>query len=85
MESKACLPLSQEATRILCKHTERDAMSFQAFELYTLRHTCLTGWAPHNVHPQTIRAAMDRARAVERGHTFGHTAQKSESGENCFG
>lgn len=29
------------------------------------------------VHPQeqTIRAAMDRARAVEGGHTFGHTAQ----------
>ncbi len=59
----------------------------QPFPLYTLRHTCLTRWAPHMdpwtlahlaghrdmaitkryVHPQvdTIRAAMDRARASQ--------------------
>ena len=75
----------------------RDDVGFQGFELYTLRHTCLTRWAPHMdpwtlaylaghrdmnitkryVHPQeqTIRAAMDRARGVGGGHTFGHTAQ----------
>ena len=28
-------------------------MSFQGFELYTLRHTCLIGWAPH-MDPWTL-------------------------------
>jgi integrase len=75
-------------------------------ELYTLRHTCLTRWAPHMdpwtlayldghrdmnitkryVHPQeqTIRAAMDRARGIEGGHTFWAYRAKCESKENCF-
>ena len=82
-------------------------MSFQRLELYTLRHTCLTRWAPHvdpwtltylaghrdmnitkrYVHPQeqTISAAMDRAGGVEGGHTFGHTAQNSNSGKTASG
>jgi hypothetical protein len=34
----------QEAKKILRKQT---GVSFQGFELYTLRHTCLTRWAPH--------------------------------------
>ena len=97
----------QEATKILRKQTQRDDVSFQGFELYTLRHTCLTRWAPHMdpwtlaylaghrdmnitkryVHPQeqTIRAAMDRARGVERGHTFGHTAQNVSPGKTASG
>ena len=86
----------QQATAILRKRTGRQDMKFLGFELYTLRHTCLTRWAPHMdpwtlaylaghrdmnitkryVHPQeqTIRAAMNRAQAANRGHTFGHTA-----------
>jgi integrase len=38
----------QEATKILRKRTKRDDASFQGFELYTLRHTCLTRWAAPN-------------------------------------
>jgi integrase len=97
----------QEATKILRKQTGRDDVSFQGFELYTLRHTCLTRWAPHMdpwtlaylaghrdmnitkryVHPQeqTIRAAMDRARGVGSGHTFGHTAQSLTPGKTAAG
>ena len=81
------------------KQAGRDDVTFQGFELYALRHTCLTRWrrmdswtlaylAGHgdmnitkrHVHPQeqTIRAAMDRAREVEGGHTFGHTARPAE-------
>ena len=93
----------QEATKILRKQTGRDDVSFQGFDLYTLRHTCLMRWAPHMdpwtlaylaghrdmnitkryVHSQeqTIRAAMDRARGVEGGHTFGHTAQNLNPGK----
>jgi len=87
----------EEAAAILRKQTGQDDDAFQGFELYTLRHTCLTRWAPHMdpwslaylaghrdmnitkryVHPQqqTIRAAMERARAVNSGHTFRHTAR----------
>jgi hypothetical protein len=97
----------QEATKILHKQTQHDDVIFQGFELYTLRHTCLTRWAPHMdpgtlaylaghrdmnitkryVHPQeqTIRAAMDRARGVEGGHTFGHTTQKLNPGKIASG
>ena len=89
----------EEATAILRMHTQREDAKFQGFELYTLRHTCLTRWAPHMdpwtlaylaghrdmnitkryVHPQeqTIRAAMDRAAGAS-GHTFGHTAEKTD-------
>jgi hypothetical protein len=39
------------------------------------------------VHPQeqTIRAAMDRARGVKGGHTFGHTAQIVNPGKTASG
>ena len=43
----------QEATKILRKQTDRDDVSFHGFELYTLRHTCLTRWAPH-MDPWTL-------------------------------
>ena len=33
----------------------------------------------------TIRAAMDRARAVEGGHTFGHSSQPVTSGKTASG
>jgi len=42
-----------EATRILRKETNDPARAFNAFELYTLRHTCLTRWAPH-MDPWTL-------------------------------
>ncbi len=73
----------------------------ERFPLYTLRHTCLTRWAPHMdpwtlaylaghrdmaitrryVHPQeeTVRAALEKARGAEGGHTFGHTASETEN------
>jgi hypothetical protein len=43
----------QEATKILRKQTRRDDASFQGFELYTLRHMCLTRWEPH-MDPWTL-------------------------------
>jgi integrase len=36
-----------EATRILRKESGSEEGSLEGFELYTLRHTCLTRWAPH--------------------------------------
>jgi integrase len=36
-----------EATRILREESGDPKRSFEVFELYTLRHTCLTRWAPH--------------------------------------
>jgi integrase len=87
----------QQATAMLRRETGREDARFQGFELYTLRHTCLTRWAPHMdpwtlaylaghrdmnitkryIHPQeqTIRAAMERAREANHGHTPRHTAQ----------
>ena len=43
----------QEATKILRKQAGRGDVSFQGFELHTLRHTCLTRWAPH-MDPWTL-------------------------------
>jgi len=43
----------EEATAILRKQTNREDVAFQGFELYTLRHTCLTRWAPH-MDPWTL-------------------------------
>jgi integrase len=43
----------QQATAILRKQTGREDARFQGFELYTLRHTCLTRWAPH-MDPWTL-------------------------------
>ena len=37
---------TEQATAILRKQTGRQDITFQGFELYTLRHTCLTRWAP---------------------------------------
>ena len=78
-----------------------DAAKVARFPLYTLRHTCLTRWAPHMdpwtlaylaghrdmaitrryVHPQqaTIREAIEKARVVKSGHTFGHTDKSAVS------
>jgi integrase len=89
-----------EATRILGEETHDEKAKLVPFELYTLRHTCLTRWAPHidpwtlaylaghrdmnitkrYVHPQeqTIRAAMQRAREENTGHTSGHTGQSAD-------
>jgi hypothetical protein len=43
----------EQATALLRKQTGRDDVTFQAFELYTLRHTCLTRWTPH-MDPWTL-------------------------------
>jgi integrase len=42
-----------EATRILREETGDRNRCFAGFELYTLRHTCLTRWAPH-MDPWTL-------------------------------
>jgi integrase len=42
-----------EATRIMREETGDPKRNFAAFELYTLRHTCLTRWAPH-MDPWTL-------------------------------
>jgi integrase len=43
----------REATRILREETQDPKRAFAGFELYTLRHTCLTRWAPH-MDPWTL-------------------------------
>ncbi len=43
----------EEATRVLRERDEDESVVFHAFELYTLRHTCLTRWAPH-MDPWTL-------------------------------
>jgi integrase len=43
----------REATAIQRKQTKREDVAFEGFELYTLRHTCLTRWAPH-MDPWTL-------------------------------
>jgi integrase len=42
-----------EATRILREESKKEDGQLAAFELYTLRHTCLTRWAPH-MDPWTL-------------------------------
>ena len=42
-----------EATGILREEAGNPERSFATFELYTLRHTCLTRWAPH-MDPWTL-------------------------------
>jgi integrase len=42
-----------EATRILREETGNKSVAIEPFELYTLRHTCLTRWAPH-MDPWTL-------------------------------
>jgi integrase len=42
-----------EATRIMREETGDPKRNFAGFELYTLRHTCLTRWAPH-MDPWTL-------------------------------
>jgi integrase len=42
-----------EATRILREENEKKDGQLAPFELYTLRHTCLTRWAPH-MDPWTL-------------------------------
>jgi integrase len=88
---------TSEATRLLREETGDQTRNFAGFELYTLRHTCLTRWAPHMdpwtlaylaghrdmnitkryIHPQahTIRNAMEKARMVPGGHSYGHTTE----------
>jgi integrase len=42
-----------EATRIVREQSSSKDRKLESFELYTLRHTCLTRWAPH-MDPWTL-------------------------------
>jgi len=42
-----------EAARMLREVTKKVDVEFEGFEFYTLRHTCLTRWAPH-MDPWTL-------------------------------
>lgn len=42
-----------EATRLLREQTGNNTLQFEKFDLYSLRHTCLTRWAPH-MDPWTL-------------------------------
>ncbi len=37
----------KEATRLLPEQNGVKTLQFEDFDLYSLRHTCLTRWAPH--------------------------------------
>jgi integrase len=50
---KQHLKAIEEATRILLEETKAKDTKLESFELYTLRHTCLTRWAPH-MDPWTL-------------------------------
>ena len=43
----------KEATRLLREQTRNKNVHFESFDLYSLRHTCLTRWAPH-MDPWTL-------------------------------
>jgi len=43
----------KEATRMLRERSGNETMQFENFDLYSLRHTCLTRWAPH-MDPWTL-------------------------------
>lgn len=50
---KQHLKAISEATRLLCERSRAKDAKLEHFELYTLRHTCLTRWAPH-MDPWTL-------------------------------
>jgi integrase len=50
---KQHLKAISEGTRILREKTKNKVAELAPFELYTLRHTCLTRWAPH-MDPWTL-------------------------------
>jgi integrase len=50
---KQHLTALQEATRLLREQTGNKTLQFENFDLYSLRHTCLTRWAPH-MDPWTL-------------------------------
>ena len=72
-----------ESTRILREESGDPKRSFEAFELYTLRHTCLTRWAPH-MDPWTLAylAGHSNMNTTKRyihpqGHTIRDAMQKA--------
>ena len=72
-----------EATRILREEGGDSKRSFGVFELYTLRHTCLTRWAPH-MDPWTLAylAGHSNMNTTKRyihpqGHTIRDAMQKA--------
>src|SRR5689334_11800118 len=72
-----------ESTRILREESDDPKQRFEAFELYTLRHTCLTRWAPH-MDPWTLAylAGHSNMNTTKRyihpqGHTIRYAMQKA--------
>jgi len=56
----------KEATRLLREQTGIKTLQFENFDLYSLRHTCLTRWAPH-MDPWTLmRLAGHRDMATTK-------------------
>jgi integrase len=43
----------KEATRLMREQTGNKTLEFENFDLYSLRHTCLTRWAPY-MDPWTL-------------------------------
>jgi integrase len=63
------------ATRLLREETGDRKRSFAGFELYTLRHTCLTRWAPH-MDPWTL-AYLAGHRDMKSTKRYVHPQQQT--------
>jgi integrase len=63
------------ATKIFRKQTGRDDVTFQGFELYTLRHTCLTRWAPYMDHGPALNLAGHRDMNITKRYV--HPQEKT--------
>jgi hypothetical protein len=75
-----------EATRLLREETKRENAELKDFELYTLRHTCLTQWAPH-MDPWTL-AYLAGHRDMNITKRYVHPQRANDSrrygkGRNC--
>jgi integrase len=64
-----------EAARILREETGDKNIVFAPFELYTLRHTCLTRWAPH-MDPWTL-AYLAGHRDMNTTKRYVHPQEKT--------
>lgn len=68
-----------EATRLLREQTGIETAQFQNFDLYCLRHTCLTRWAPH-MDPWTLMRLAghrDMATTTRYVHPEDETTQEA--------
>jgi len=77
-----------EATRIMREESGDKGRKLEPFELYTLRHTCLTRWAPH-MDPWTLAylAGHKDMNITKRyihpqQHTIRHAMEKARSAQS---